>query len=136
GTLSAVVIGQATVMAGYVSPSVIIVAAISAIASFAVSTAALVYSARMVNYFFILLAGIFGMFGLINGIVLVIWHLTCLQSFGVPFFYPFVPFSLEGMKDTPLRLPQSSLKKRLRMMAPFNRYRLGAKGEDTNERAN
>lgn len=129
GTLSAVVIGQASVSAGYVSASVIIVAAISAITSFAVASTTLVYTTRLINYFFILLASLFGMFGLINGVVIVMWHVTSLNSFGVPYLYPLVPFSLEGMKDTFFRAPFSVLKKRLRILAPFNRIRMDDQGE-------
>ena len=129
GVLSAVVIGQASVEAGYVSASVIIVVAIASISSFAISSTTLVYPARLINYFFILLAGIFWMFGLINGIVIVLWHLLSLKSFGVPYFYPFIPFDFEGMKDTFIRAPFSLLKKRSRILAPFNRIRMNKKGE-------
>lgn len=127
GTLSAVVIGQAAVTAGYVSASVIIVAAISAISSFAISTTLLVFTGRLINYFLILLAGTFGMFGLINGIVIVLWHVLSLESFGVPYLYPLVPFNLEGMKDTFIRAPVSNLKKRLRILTPYNRIRMDNK---------
>lgn len=129
GVLSATVLGQASVAAGYVSASVIIVVAASAISSFAVSSTTLVYPSRLITYFFILLASVFGMFGLLNGIVLVTWHLVSLESFGVPYFYPLVPFNLEGMKDTFVRLPFSALNKRLRLLAPSNRIRMNDKGE-------
>lgn len=127
GTLSAVVIGQAAVTAGYVSASVIIVVAISSISLFAISSTTLVFPAKLINYFFILLAGTFGMFGLINGIVIVFWHAVSLESFGVPYLYPLVPFDLEGMKDTFIRAPVSILNKRLRILAPGNRIRMNNK---------
>lgn len=127
GMLASIVIGQASVTAGYVSASVIIVAAISAISAFAISTTTLLYPSRLINYFFILLAGVFGMFGLINGIVIVLWHAVSLKSFGIPYLYPVVPFDLEGMKDTFIRAPFSVLKKRLRILAPYNRIRINDK---------
>ena len=127
GALSAVVLGQSAVIAGYVSASVIIVAAISAISSFAIGTTSLVYPSKLINYFFILLAGVFGMFGLINGFVIIFWHLVSLESFGVPYLYPMVPFDLEGMKDTFIRAPLSVMKKRLRILVPYNRIRMNNK---------
>lgn len=130
GTLSAVVIGQASVSAGYVSASVIIVVAVSAISTFAVSSTTLVYPSRLTAYFFLLQASVFGMFGLINAIIIITWHLVSLNSFGVPYFYPVVPFDLEGMKDTFVRSPFSLLKKRLRMLAPFNRTKTNYKESD------
>ncbi|HEX3032728.1 MAG TPA: spore germination protein [Bacillota bacterium] len=129
GTLAAVVIGQASVTAGYVSASVIIVAAISAIASFAVSTPAMVYTARLTNFFLILLSSIFGMFGLFNGIVLILWHILTLNSFGMPYLFPLVPFSVEGLKDSIIRAPYSDLTKRWRLLAPSNRTRINKKKE-------
>ncbi len=124
GALAAVVIGQATVTAGYVSASLIIVVAIATISSFAIGATSLIYPAKLINYFFIILAGVFGTFGLINGIVIVFWHLISLESFAVPYLYPLVPFDFEGMKDTFIRAPFSIMKKRLRLLAPFNRNRM------------
>jgi spore germination protein KA len=123
GTLAAVVIGQASVAAGYVSASMIIVVAASEISSFAISTTTIVYTSRLINYFFIVLASMFGMFGLINGIAIVFWHLASLESFGVPYLYPLVPFELEAMKDTFVRF--GILRKRFKILAPFNRLRIG-----------
>ncbi|BBB91486.1 MAG TPA: spore germination protein [Methylomusa anaerophila] len=125
GTLSAVVIGQSAVSAGYVSPSILIVVAISEVSSFAISSTTLVYTSRLINYLFIILAGISGMFGLINGIVILFWHLSSLESFGVPYLYPLVPFELSGMKDTFIRMHLSVLKKRLKILAPSNQVRMG-----------
>jgi spore germination protein KA len=113
GALAAVIMGQSAVIAGYVSASVIIVVAISAISSFAIGTTSLVYPAKLINYLCIFLAGVFGMFGLINGIIIILWHMVSLESFGVPYLYPVIPLDLEGLKDTLIRAPVNVLKKRL-----------------------
>ncbi|OPZ87870.1 MAG: Spore germination protein B1 [Firmicutes bacterium ADurb.Bin419] len=105
GTLAAVVLGQAAVTAGYVSASVIIVIAVTAISSFAISSTTIIYPARLINYLLILFSGTFGMFGFINGLTLIIWHLVSLRSFGMPYLYPLVPFDLQAMKDTFIRSP-------------------------------
>ena len=123
GTLAAVILGQASVAAGYISASIIIVVATSEISSFAVSTSTMVYTSRLINYFFIILAGMFGMFGLINGIAIIFWHLASLESFGVPYLYPLVPFEMAAMQDTFIRL--RVLKQRFKILAPFNRVRTG-----------
>jgi spore germination protein KA len=133
GTLAAIIIGQAAVTAGYVSASLIIVVAISAIASFAISSTMLVYPARMLSYFFIILSSLFGMFGLINGVVIVVWHLVSQESFGVPYLYPLVPFDINGIKDTFIRAPFTELKKRLRILSPFNRNRMPDNKKQNNE---
>ncbi len=124
GTLAAVVIGQAAVSAGYVSASLIIVVAVSYISTYAISSNTLLFSTRLINIFLILLSGMFGIFGIINGLIIIIWHMVSLESFGVPYMYPLVPFDFEGMKDTIIRAPFSVLKKRLRILSPYNRIRM------------
>lgn len=127
GTLAAVLIGQAIVTAGYVNAALIIVIAVSTISSFAVSAVTLLYSSRLLNYFLILLTGFFGVFGMINGFVLILWHLITLRSFGVPYLYPVIPFDLEEWKDTFIRAHYRNLTHRSRIFAPFNRERVGRK---------
>lgn len=124
-TLAAIVIGQAIVTAGYVSPSLIIVVAVSTISAFAISTTTLLYPARLLNYAFILLAGFFGIFGVVCGIVFLFWHLITLSSFGVPYLYPLVPFDKNGITDVIVRSRMSILKNRLKLLAPKNRVRKG-----------
>lgn len=128
GTLAAVVIGQAVVTAGYVSASLIIVVAISTISNFAISTTTFVYPAKLLNYFFILLAGMFGIFGIVNGLVFFYWHLVSLSSFGVPYLYPVVPFEKDGFKDTFVHFSYGAIKKRMKRLAPQNRVKVGEGG--------
>jgi spore germination protein KA len=134
GTLAAVLIGQQIVTAGYVSASLIIVIAVSVISSFAISTTTMVYTSRMLNYFFIILSGFFGMFGLINGIAIVFWHLISQYSFGMPYLYPVVPFEKEGLNDTFIRYPFKLLKNRFKILAPFNRIRMGGQDDCSKKR--
>ncbi len=117
GTLGAVVIGQAAVSAGYVSVSLIIVVAISAIASFAISSPTIVNASRLINYFLILLAGFLGIFGFFNGIFIVLWRMSILESFGVPYLYPLIPVEFQGWKDLLIRAPFKMLKNKLTLIA-------------------
>ncbi|MPM05332.1 Spore germination protein B1 [bioreactor metagenome] len=128
GTLAAVVIGQAVVTAGYLSAALIIIVAVSTIANFAVSTTTLVYPAKLLNYYFILLAGMFGIFGIVNGLVFLYWHLVSLSSFGVPYLNPVVPFDKDGFKDTFIHFSFGAMKKRMKRLAPQNRVRVGEGG--------
>ena len=123
GIMSAIVIGQAAVAAGYVSASVIIVVSVSVVSSFAVGSTTLLNTTRLVNYALIVLAGFLGMFGLISGILIVIWHMISLKSFGLPYLYPVVPLDGEALKDTLIRAPAKALGKRFSLLAPSNRSR-------------
>jgi spore germination protein KA len=124
GTMSAIVVGQASVSAGYVSASVIIVISVSVISSYAVSSSSLLYTTRIINYFLIILAGTFGMFGLINGVLLIIWHMTCIESFSLPYLYPVVPFDFNAIKDTITRMPLKKLNKRFGLYTSTNKTRM------------
>jgi spore germination protein KA len=128
GILGAVVIGQAAVTAGYVSASVIIVVAVSAIASFGITSNSLGISSRLINYILIIITGVFGMYGLINGVAILMWRLLCLESFGIPYLYPLIPFDSEAMKDSLIRAPFSHLTKRFGIFNSNNRRRIGEKG--------
>ena len=119
------VIGQQIVNAGYVSASLIIVVAVSGVSAVAISTTTMIYTSRLLNYFFILLSGLFGMFGLISGVIFVIWHLVCQYSFNMPYLYPLIPFEKGGLSDTFIRYWFKSYRKRFRMLAPHNRNRMG-----------
>lgn len=130
GTLGAVIIGQAAVTAGYVSASLIIVVAFSAIASFAISSTIIVNPSRLINYFLILLSGVFGMFGFLNGIFIIMWRLATLESFGVPYLYPVIPIEFGGWKDVFVRAPFRKLKERLNLMAPKNNNRIDNKNNN------
>lgn len=123
GVMAAIVIGQSAVTAGYVSASVIIVVSISAISTYAISTTTMIYPSGILNIFLLLLAGGFGMFGLINGIALILWHMVSLESFGKPFMYPLVPIDLYALKATIIRAPFYVLNRRFELLAPNNRIR-------------
>ena len=114
GTMSAIVIGQASVSAGYFSALVIIVVSVSIISSFVVSSFTLLYRTKMINYVLIIMSGAFGMFGFLNCVVLVIWHMTFLESFSLSFLHPIIPFDFNAIKDTLVRAPFKKLNKRFR----------------------
>jgi hypothetical protein len=130
GTLAAVLIGQSIVTAGYVSSSLIIVVAAATISSFAISTTTMVYPVKILDFFFIVLAGLFGIFGIVNGLIILFWHLVSLNSFGVPYLYPVIPFDKDGFKDTFVRSSYRKLKKRTKRLAPQNRVREGDNGAE------
>lgn len=129
GTLSAVIIGQVIVTAGYFSAALIIVVAVCTISSFAISTTTMLYPARLLNFAFIILAGCFGMFGVICGISFLFWYLCTLESFGLPYLYPLIPYDKNGLGDVFVRSPLSTLKKRMKSLAPKNQTRSGARNQ-------
>ncbi|MCT2537269.1 spore germination protein [Aquibacillus koreensis] len=91
GIVGGIVIGQAAVDAGLVSNTLIIVVAISAISSFVIPNYILSATLRIARFMLIILAGAFGNFGLVVGLVLLIIHLGSLTNLGTPYVNPVAP---------------------------------------------
>lgn len=97
--VGALVLGEAAINAGIVSPSVIIIVAITAIASFILPTFSFDISARLLRFAFIVAGGSIGLFGVEYGIILVVVILASRRSFGHPYLAPIGPFIPGGWRD-------------------------------------
>lgn len=113
--VGALVIGQAAVQAGIVSPAMVIIVAITAIASFATPSYAIAISARLIRFIVMLSAATFVFYGIILSFIMMIVHLCGLRSFGVPYMAPFAPFIPKNTGDSIVRLPWWFLKERPRL---------------------
>ncbi|MFO8059421.1 MAG: spore germination protein [Bacillota bacterium] len=102
--VGALVLGEAAISAGLVSPAVVIVIALTAIASFAIPIFSVAIAFRLLRFFFLFLGAAFGLFGLQFGLLLIIIHLCSLRSFGVPYMAPLGPLIMRDMKDNFVRL--------------------------------
>ena len=91
GIVGALVLGQAAVSAGIVSPILIIIVAITAIASFAIPDFSFGFHLRYYRFLFILLGFMAGFLGISLGLFVYISILCSLKSFGVPYTVPFAP---------------------------------------------
>ncbi|WNC12955.1 spore germination protein [Brevibacillus brevis] len=128
GALSIVgvlVIGQAAVAAGFASPITVVIIALTTIGSFATPSYNAALALRLLRFPLIVMAGIFGLYGIVVGLILIVNHLLSLKSFGVPYLSPLVPGSFQGMKDLFTRGPLWSLKSRPVFIQPQDQRRLG-----------
>ncbi|MFN7249345.1 MAG: spore germination protein [Anaerobacillus sp.] len=104
--VGALVIGQAAVEAGLISNAMIIVVAITAIASFVAPGYSIGISMRLLRFPMMFLAATFGLYGIAVGLMFLILHLASLKSFTIPYMYNIGPFKLRRQRDTIIRLPQ------------------------------
>ncbi|MCM3768967.1 spore germination protein [Priestia aryabhattai] len=123
--VGALVIGQAAVQASIVSPAMVIIVSITAIASFATPSFDMAISARLIRFLFMLGAATFGFYGIILVLLMMVVHLCSLRSFGVPYMAPFAPFIPVNNGDTVVRLPWWTLRQRPRLITA-NTVREGA----------
>lgn len=105
GVVGGLVIGNAVVDAYLVSNIMIIIIALTAIASFLVPSNEMSTAIRILGFPFMLLAATFGLYGIVFGFIVVTMHLCKLESFQTPYFAPFAPFRISDNKDTVLRFP-------------------------------
>jgi spore germination protein KA len=115
--VGALVIGQAAVQASIVSPAMVIIVSITAIASFATPSFDMAISARLIRFLFMLGAATFGFYGIILVLLMMVVHLCSLRSFGVPYMAPFAPFIPVNNGDTVVRLPWWTLRQRPRLIS-------------------
>jgi spore germination protein len=128
GIVGGIIIGSAAVEAGIVSPSVVIVSALTGICTFVIPNISLVSGLRLSKYLAIFLSAIFGLFGLWIALLLVLAHLCSLTSYGIPFMYPFCSASVNDdmdWEDTIFRLPLRKMKRRPIFTKPSARGRKG-----------
>lgn len=102
GIVGALILGQAAVSASVVSPILIIIIALTALASFVVPNYNASFAVRILRFIFIILAGVLGFFGIAFGVFLLILHLVTVNSFGVPFMTPIAPYKPQN-KDRVIR---------------------------------
>lgn len=121
--VGALVLGDAAVQAGFVSPAMVIVVSITAISSFISPAYNMGMTIRMLRFVFMLLGASFGLFGVALGLLTMLLHLCSLRSFGVPYMSPMAPFNAQGQKDSLIRLPLWTMFKRPRYIADKNTIR-------------
>ncbi|WP_019155298.1 spore germination protein [Robertmurraya massiliosenegalensis] len=116
--VGALVIGQAAVEAGLVSNVLVIIVAFTAIASFVSPIYNFSISTRLLRFVLILCAAIFGLYGVLLFLIIMVIHLVSLRSLGVPYLAPVAPFKLFDQDDVFLRMPIWANKKRPSYLFP------------------
>ncbi len=91
--VGALVLGDAAVKAGLVSPIMVIVIAITAISELIFSINDVSNASKIWRLIFIFLASISGIIGIFIGIILLITELTSINAYGYPYMYPTSPFN-------------------------------------------
>ncbi|MBE6023971.1 MAG: spore germination protein [Cellulosilyticum sp.] len=128
------VIGQALVDASIISPMILIIIAFTAICTFAVPDYNLTSAYRLVRYLFVLFAAVFGLYGFLLAMLLVLAHLSSLESFKVPYLAPYNISDQNGsndLKDTFFRFPIFTQTTRPIFARAMQKTRLRLKNRET-----
>ncbi|MBQ8681706.1 MAG: spore germination protein [Bacilli bacterium] len=111
-TVGALILGEAAVSAGIVSPIMIIVIAITALSALLFTEPEMINGIRWYRILFMIGASFMGIIGVVITFIYLIIKLCSLQSFGVPYISPFAPVSVTGLKDSIIKFPTKDLNKR------------------------
>jgi spore germination protein KA len=103
GIVGGLVIGTAIVEAGIVSNVMIVVIALTAIASFVAPVNQMGTGVRVLAFPIMILANLFGFLGISVSLTILIIHLCKLESFKSPYLYPVAPLDINGIKDAFVR---------------------------------
>ncbi len=96
-----IVIGDIVVSAGLVGAPMLLTIAIASISGYIISD--LNKQISLLRFGFIMLGGLFGLFGITVGMFILLISVCSLDPYGVPFTSPLSPFSYKGMRDTVFR---------------------------------
>ncbi len=124
GIVGALILGQAAVSAGLVSPLLVIVVAMTGLGSFAIPNYTLGLAVRLERFLFIFAGAFLGFYGISLMIALLSYVACSMKSFGVPFFSPIAP-KTKMNRDVILRLPIWTQKNRPDEFNTLNRKRQG-----------
>ena len=91
GIVGALILGDAAVNAGIVSPTLIIIVAITGIASFTIPDFSFGFHVRVFRFWFIALGSTAGFLGIGAGLFIYVSMICSLKSFGVPYTTPIAP---------------------------------------------
>lgn len=98
--LGALILGDAAVSANIVSPIMIIITALTFISSMIFSNVELSGAIRIWRFITMIIASFYGLYGVALSFIFFIVSLSSYSSFGLPYTFPVVPFSLPYLKET------------------------------------
>ncbi len=133
GIVGGIVIGQASVQAGLTSNILLIIVALSALASFITPIYKMGNAVRLLRFPFLMFAEIGGLFGISLGFIFLFTHLFRLTSLRKPYAL-FYPTRQQSVKDSWIRFPLTMIDTRDVQARPQH-VKKSAKGITTKHRS-
>ncbi|MCF2938643.1 spore germination protein [Paenibacillus alkaliterrae] len=115
--VGALVIGEAAIAAGIASPIMVVLVALTGIASFTVPQYNAAIAFRLLRFPLMVIAALLGGFGLLFGLLFILLHLVTLRSLGQPYLAPVAPLRPRQLLDVLIRAPIKHL-----LRSPRNRH--------------
>ena len=110
--VGALILGDAAVAAGIVSPIVIIIVAATSICELVFYEVDVIDAIREWRLLFIIAATFMGLIGFVAIFIIFIAKLASLECLGTPYLTPFGPLNIRSLKDSIIRVSRKKLKER------------------------
>jgi spore germination protein KA len=123
GIVGGIVLGQAAVEAALTSNILLILVALSALASFTTPIYKMSNAIRFLRFPIIILSAIWGGIGIFIGLGFMFVHIIRLKSLGSPYAVPIFPLRTMDLKDSFIRSPFQILNKRPQHLRPNSLFR-------------
>ncbi|MDR3564104.1 MAG: spore germination protein [Negativicutes bacterium] len=118
GFIGAFMLGEFATKVGLFGNETIFYIAVATVGTFATPSVELAMAVRLFRLALIVLVIVFKMPGLLVGLAGILSIILLSKSFGVPYFWPAIPFDYKAMKDLLLRLPLASKTVRPSILQP------------------
>ncbi|MFC0561418.1 spore germination protein [Halalkalibacter alkalisediminis] len=104
--VGALIIGEAAISANITSPLMVIIVALTGIASFSIPQYNIAIPLRILQIPMMIFSATLGGFGIMVFLLIVLLHLANLRSLGQPYFSPLTPLQPKQLLDVFVRRPQ------------------------------
>lgn len=111
GIVGGIIIGQIAVMAGLVTPIMVIVISLTGICAFTIPNYSFAIGLRILRFAAIFAAAILGLYGIILIFIMIYIHMANLRSIGIPYTQSFASNNLLDLKNVVIRVPITTLAK-------------------------
>ncbi len=116
--IGALIVGQSAVEARVISPIVVIVVAVAGITGYTTPDQDLAAALRLCRFALVLLGLGLGIFGMVFGVILLIYYLCTLESFGTAYLAPFCGGTPGELLRALVRLPLRRVRQRPAALHP------------------
>lgn len=120
--VGAIVLGETAVQAGLLSSVTVLVVALSGIGIYTVPDEVGVLS--VLRMFLVIVGGLFGIFGILTGCMVMLVYLSCMETFDVPYLSPFAPIENEKLRESIVMANFTDKKRRTSSLNLQNKTRM------------
>jgi len=106
------IIGDAAIRAGLISPTMVVVTAITIVASSTIGNQTLGGILATLRFTVFFISASIGLFGFFMSFLLLLVYLASMHSFGLPYLSPISPLNLRDLPKAILKLPRNAYKRR------------------------